>query len=236
MKNIKITCDVDTRLAPTDLTPLQGELKVLSKENLEKLKKSIKKFGFAFPVFVWENPEDAKIYIIDGHQRLNALNDLKKEGYKIPQIPVSFIQASDLAEAKSKLLAAASHYGKFSKNGMKDFLDFDFSSEDLVSTFEIPDFSMADFVGENILEPDTDDDGAINPDEKITVSAHERSKDKDKKEPTDQVKMVQLFLAGDEHERFLQQAAFMIENDGCKNLTDAVVKAMNEKFSSYKKA
>lgn len=235
-KEIKVTCDVKERLAVSDLTPLQGDLKVLSKEKLEKLKKSIRKFGFAFPVFVWENAEDAKIYILDGHQRMNALADLKKEGYKIPQLPVAFIQAKDIAEARNKLLAVASQYGSFTKSGLKDFLDeYEFNVEDLVSTFDFPELDIAEFVGTNLLEPDQDDASEVKADKTI-VSTHERAKAGEGEKNTDQVRQVQLFLNAEQHERFLQQASFMIENDGFKNLTEVVVGAMNEKFASYKKA
>lgn len=229
-KEIKVTCEVKERMALSDLKPLQGELKILSKENLEKLKKSIKKHGFSFPLFVWNNPSDAQIYCLDGHQRINALKDLKKEGYSIPQLPVVFIEAKDEAQAKTKLLAVASQYGKFDKKGLMDFLDFGMSPEEMVSTFEIPDFDVIDFVAENILQPDED----IEP-QTTTVSEHQRSKETKVEINTNQVKQVQLFLSLEEHERFLQQAAFMIQNDGFKNLTEAVVEAMNEKFNSYKK-
>lgn len=231
-KQIEVTCAVKERMALSDIKPLQGSLKVLSKENLEKIKKSIKKHGFSFPFFVWENPEDAQIYCLDGHQRINALKDLKKEGYSIPQLPIVFVEAENIDKAKTKLLAVASQYGKFNEKGFLEFLDFNLSPEDLVSTFEIPEFDIVDFVGANLLEPDENPEGE---EQKTTVVSHERSLEKKTESNTSQVKQVQLFLSSEEHEKFLQQGAFMIQNDGYKNLTEAVVSAMNEKFNSYKK-
>ena len=228
-KEVLVTCEVKERLALSQIKPLQGGLKVLAKERLEKLKKSIKKFGFSFPILVWENQEDGLVHCIDGHQRLLALADMQKEGWFIPQLPIVFINAANVAEAKSKVLAVASQYGKFNENGLVEFLDFDISAEDLVSTFEIPDFDISDFVGAHVLEPEAEEP------EKIIVSEHQRSKESNVEANINQVKQVQLFLSQEDHEKFLQQAAFMIQNDNYKNLTEAVVGAMNEKFNRYKK-
>ena len=45
MKTIAIRCTAAINLDLTDLTPLQGELKALSKQSFEKLKRSILKHG-----------------------------------------------------------------------------------------------------------------------------------------------------------------------------------------------
>lgn len=122
-RKIKVSVETGQKLAYSLLSGLQGDLKETSEESLESLKKSILRHGFTFPMFVWENPEDASIRIIDGHSRLLALESFKEDGYSIPQIPVVFIPAKSLDEAKEKLLVATSQYGDFSQDGVKKFFD-----------------------------------------------------------------------------------------------------------------
>lgn len=165
-KKIKVALDLEQKLPLHYLTPLQGELKKLTDERKEKLKASILKHGFSFPFFVWENPEDAKIYIIDGHQRFQVLTDLKSEKYIVPQLPVVFIQAKDLKDAKSKLLAAASQYGEFTPEGIHDFT-IDLDMGDIGEFAEIPFLSLPE-----VLEADE----GLPTQETVTVSEHERAK------------------------------------------------------------
>ena len=118
-KTIKITCTGAAVLGIEKLSLFQGNLKELSKENYEKLKQEIIKHGFSFPVFVWKN--DGKNHVLDGHQRINVLLAMQKEGYTIPKLPVDWIQAKDKREAKEKILAAVSQYGKITEEGLYEF-------------------------------------------------------------------------------------------------------------------
>lgn len=155
-KSIKVSLDTDQTLPIHMLEPLQGELKTLSEKNKIKLKNSILEHGFSYPIFVWESEEDNKIYILDGHQRRLVLLEFKEEGYSIPQIPVYFIPADNLNDAKSKLLAAASHFGEFNPEGVHAFIqDLDFN----LDTVEIPFLEFASIIPE---------------DETTTVKEHER--------------------------------------------------------------
>ena len=144
------------------LNVLQGNLKKLSDQNYQKLKNSIVKHGFIYPFFVWEDEKENKIYLIDGTQRHTTLEKMKEEGYKIPQLPVVFIPAKDIQDAKGKLLAAASYFGEFNLEGTKEFLaDLDFDM-DAVS---IPTIVFEPLV----LEADED-----SLPEMTTVSEHQR--------------------------------------------------------------
>ncbi len=67
MKKIKIGCTGTESLALDKFTEMQGELKYLPDENYKKLKKSILKYGFSFPMFVGENKNPN--CILDAHQR-----------------------------------------------------------------------------------------------------------------------------------------------------------------------
>lgn len=154
----KISVKIDTgKTLPLDyLEPLQGNLKELSDESLKKLKKSIVKNGFIFPIFAWENQADGTIKIIDGHSRVKALVALKKDKYSIPQLPVVMIPADSIDEAKGKLALASSQYGKFTEDGVADFMDSLEFDEDLFSEIELPFFDFEE------------------PGKKIDVTAHER--------------------------------------------------------------
>ena len=159
-KTVIVNSTIQNRLALSMLTPLQGELKALSDDRAKKLENSILTLGFIYPFFVWENPETAEILVLDGHQRLKVLSKLKDKGYSIPQLPVVFIDAEDLNDAKLKLAAVASQFGEFTAHGIEDFFA-DIEMPDL-DIFEIPNFDMS-----NILEQDDET-------QTVTVSEHER--------------------------------------------------------------
>jgi ParB-like chromosome segregation protein Spo0J len=96
-----------------DLQYFQGNLKTLDQPQFDKLKRSILKHGFSFPVFVWNDQ------IIDGHQRIFVTRHLvEQEGYTIDgDIPVVEIQAKDHNEAAEKLLLMTSRYGEVTDAG-----------------------------------------------------------------------------------------------------------------------
>ena len=98
MDEIKITCNGSRYIEIGKLKNFQGNLKELSEKEFEKLRKSILKHGFSFPVFVWKNN------ILDGHQRIFVTNRLLNEGYTIKDIPIVDIDAKDRTEAAEKLL------------------------------------------------------------------------------------------------------------------------------------
>ena len=56
-KTIQIKCQGADLLPFESIEIFQGELKKLSKPNLEKLKALILKLGFCAPFFIWQNDE-----------------------------------------------------------------------------------------------------------------------------------------------------------------------------------
>jgi len=71
-----------------------------------------------------EKTAKSKAYILDGHSRVKALLELKKEGHKIPsKLPVDYIRAATKKEAKEKLLGIASQYGQVTDAGFMDFIN-----------------------------------------------------------------------------------------------------------------
>ena len=159
-KVIKIECTGTENLDIDSLTELQGNLKDLSKENYERLKKSILKYGFSFPMFVWKDKK--KNFIIDAHQRKKVLEKLKEEGYIIPDIPSVFINAKNKKEAKEKLLQLNSNYGKITQDGLYEFInepEFELSPE-LLADIDLPEFDMELFEEANIdgFEPASEEE------------------------------------------------------------------------------
>lgn len=142
--------EVKNRIIKTELvdiaklTPFQGKLKTLSDANFNKLRKSIIDEGFSFTVHVWEN--GGVTYIIDGHQRVSVLTQMRKQGIEVPPISCSYVSAKTYRDAKKLVLLAVSQYGKIQKDGFLEFVDGeDFDFED----FDFPDFSydpIPDFI------------------------------------------------------------------------------------------
>ena len=142
MKEIKITCRGQKYLSIDQLKTFQGDLKELSEDEFEKLKRSILKYGFSFPVFVWQD------YMLDGHQRIFVVGKLvKEEGYAIGDIPVVEIDAKNKTEAAEKLLVLNSHYAKITEDGLLGFVsEMDLDFENFAGDLNLPDFDMDNFL------------------------------------------------------------------------------------------
>ena len=157
MKIIPITCQGQKYLPIDQLKTFQGNLKELSEDEFEKLKRSILKYGFSFPVFVWQE------FMMDGHQRIFTVNKLLQEGYAIGNIPVVEIEARDKTEAAEKLLVLDSRYAKITEDGLSEFAnekDLDFGA--LVDDLELPDFDMDGFLDniDNATIKDVESEGS----------------------------------------------------------------------------
>ena len=96
-----------------DLLPTQGDLKDLSEENYNKLKKNIERRGFIDPVSVWEDDKGLK-HLLNGHQRQRVLT---KEGWTEP-IPYFNVPAKSLQEAAAIVLELTSQYGTVTQEGL----------------------------------------------------------------------------------------------------------------------
>lgn len=130
---IKINCETKDFIKFEDLTEFQGNLKDRSDEDVDKIVKSIKKYGFSFPFFVWKQREIN--YLLDGHGRYKALKKLDSLGYFFPPLPVVYVDCKDEQSARDLLLRLNSHYGKMTKESVLDFIgDYDVN----LSDFELP--------------------------------------------------------------------------------------------------
>ena len=148
-KSIRVTCQGAATLPIEQLVEFQGNLKKLSKKNLEKLKARILEDGFNVPFFVWNH--DNTFSLLDGHQRMRALTSLKADGYEIPALPVAYIEASDIADARKKLLAITSQYGEFDSAELEGWLSE--MDEGIADTLRIVDGEM-DIVLKELEDPE----------------------------------------------------------------------------------
>lgn len=167
---IDIACTGADTLEIRDLAEFQGDLKTLSVENAQKLRNQILDIGFSEPIAVWRN--DGTNYILNGHQRLSVLLGMEADGYDIPPIPVSYVNARSYGEAKRKVLALTSQYGSITEEGLSRFLD-DSGITDL-DDFEFPELS-ADEVewAQGMPDFEPDESGLAQLDEKKPVTCPE---------------------------------------------------------------
>ena len=118
---MEITCKTNDTLPLSALTEFQGGLKKRTEDDYKKIIKSINKYGFAFPFFVWQH--DGINHVLDGHGRLGALQRMTAAGESIPDLPVVYVNAKDEAGAKNLLLRLNSTYGEMTVESVVSFLD-----------------------------------------------------------------------------------------------------------------
>lgn len=140
MKKISIRCKGTSAIPLESLQNFQGNLKDLKEPEYRKLRKSIEKYGFRFPIFVW------KEFILDGHQRIFTIKKMIEEGFSIDAIPVVEIEAENEREAKHLVLLISSRYGHVTDDGLYEFImtsELDFS--ELRDEIDLPEIDFKRF-------------------------------------------------------------------------------------------
>ena len=138
---MEVKCKTNDTLELSQLVEFQGNLKERTDADFEKIAKSIKKHGFAFPFFVWKH--DGINHVLDGHGRMGALKRMVAQGEHLPPLPVVYVNAKDQADAKELLLKLNSHYGQMTAESVRDFLgDLQIDFEDLALPEGVLDFSL----------------------------------------------------------------------------------------------
>lgn len=161
MKKIEIKCKGADSKPYNELLPFQGNLKDLSDENYQKLKKEILELGFSEPVSVWLN--DNKYHLLNGHQRHRVIKRMVEvEGYNCEPIPINIVEAKDVKEAKKKVLALTSQYGEITPDGLYEFMnESDISIEEITSSFRFPEIDLdlfnTDFFVDELKEETEDE-------------------------------------------------------------------------------
>lgn len=129
------------------LSVLQAEdLKDISNEAMDRLKKSIMENLFTQPFYVWLDQNDTT-WCLDGKHRIDALNDLAASGVLIPdELPATFIRCRNKKEASKLVLVYSSIYAKINQQGLFDFIEqYDLNFSELKQTIDLPDFSEERF-------------------------------------------------------------------------------------------
>jgi hypothetical protein len=152
-KKIKISCKGSREIPWQKLTPLQGNLKDLTKENFQKLKNEIIQEGFTDPINAWMD-ENGVWWILDGHQRLRVVKVMvEEEGWICPPLPVAEVFANTLAEAKKKLLGLASQYGEVTSEGLFEFAQAaKIDLEELAGRYALPGIDFPEFAAEHYVD------------------------------------------------------------------------------------
>jgi hypothetical protein len=128
------------------------KIKALQPENVKlpyntaHLKKSLLKYGFSLPFYVWES--EGEYYVIDGHTRIEVLNELIAEGHKVPkELNAVEIEAKDRKEAISILVDVMNQRSNpFAEEYLIEFLEVEQISIEEVN------IESVNVVSENIEE------------------------------------------------------------------------------------
>ena len=151
---IPVTCDPEGKLDRVSLDEIeefQGGLKSLGKTEYSKLKQSITEKGFVVPCFAWRNGS-GKWKLLDGHQRVRVI---RTEGWTIDGgIPVVEIVADNERDAKEKLLAIVSRYGRVEGQGLYEFLDGTGIDLEEWTVPDLPDLDLDSWLDEFIRDPE----------------------------------------------------------------------------------
>lgn len=200
-----------------DLAPLQGELKTLDRENYEKYRKSLIDFGVSFVTHIWKHR--GKSHIIDGHQGRFTMRKMRdEEGWKIPPIPVAYVEAKNFEEAKRKVLVAASEYGKMNVKSLFEFAQSaDIPYDDIVASFSLPSIDQGQFMSMFKDMPKIDN-----------LPTPPDSQTPDMKHSSDGVKQVLLFFTTENHEEFMGLTNELSKKYGKENISDTLLEVVRE--------
>ena len=159
-KVVRIACEGAAELNLDDLTPIQDDLKELSVENYQKLRGDILNLGFSEPISIWAH--DNANLILNGHQRYFALKHMRDmEGYSVPPIPVSWVEADNLEEAQLKILSLTSNFGEVTPEGLYKFMNkAKIPLERVKASFRLPEINMPLFEEEffDVAQPTEEPD------------------------------------------------------------------------------
>jgi hypothetical protein len=152
-KKIKIACKGADVIDVSALVPMQGELKDLSSENYERLKKDIIALGYSEPLSVWINPEGQPC-LLNGHQRTRTLLKMRDDGWDIPLIPISLIEADSYKQALEKILSLTSQFGEITRDGLYKFITANDINPNFINEhFNFAEINMPKFMEEFFNSP-----------------------------------------------------------------------------------
>lgn len=227
---LRITCKSAGVETYDRLLEAQGKLKSLHKADYERLKERILRLGFHQPITVWKWQN--KLNIINGHQRLRTIKTMvEKEGYTIGALPVNFVEAKNWNEAKRKILALTSTYGRTKKEGLFNFLkDSELNPRALLEDVKIAGFDLIDFYETYFTDKTAVDDldlgGAMTGEPEVANDDEQESI----MIPSGHVRMMQMVLETAVAEKFMADIEVLKVRYGTSNVSDTVLNAVKEIF------
>lgn len=206
------------------LLAFQGEIKTLSKEEYERLRTTTIKEGIRLALHVWEHK--GQLNLIDGHQRTWAWKKMRDdEGFEFDDIPVSYVEAETIEEAKRVVLLALSQSGKVNQESLANYIrENHISVEWVVASLNPPNIKMGDFAERflNIKAP---------PMPTLPPSAEGPTK---MASSSGQVKQVQLFFTTDDMTEFNNMINELAAKYDTANITDTVMEAVRAAYKTLK--
>lgn len=145
MPTLKISCKAARDLDYRELQDFQGDLKDLTTNNYIKLRAQLETAGYAFAAAVWCD-QDGRYWLLDGHQRLRVIRSMAEDGWAIPPLPVSIVEASSKEEAEARLMAGVSVFGTITNQGLYEFLETrKLDIDEILKANDLPDFDAIRF-------------------------------------------------------------------------------------------
>lgn len=134
-----------------------GTFKELGSTELQKLKSSLKNNDFIQPFNVWD--DGTNIWILDGHHRQLAMQELISEGIEIAEfLPANFLTCANRKEAAKLVLIYSAVYANIAKKGLSEFtLEHDLDLQALSLEIDLPTFDIDTFVNTDVSEEVTED-------------------------------------------------------------------------------
>lgn len=117
-------------------------------EDYLALERELITVGFRDPFKVWQDVargvgvSAVANYVLDGHQRLRILRELRKMGWTIPALPFDPVECTDEKDAHRQVLAFTSQYGKMTtESAFRYATNYDIKPADFGS-FRLPGVEM----------------------------------------------------------------------------------------------
>ena len=139
MEKIRIKCTTGITMSLDDMSWFPSKLKKHSDLEIQRIRDSIIEDGFLFPIAIGKVKD--KNYIIDGECTYNALQQLKYEGYEIPEIPIYYVRCNEETIKKMILIGTSTNHC-VTETSLKEFV----KGTDLnLKNYGFPTFDLIDF-------------------------------------------------------------------------------------------
>lgn len=223
-KLILISCDIENRLRRFPLSEfvnIQGALKMMTKENFEKLRGRILSKGIKHPPHVWMF--DGKPHLIDGHGRIAVLRHMvEQEGYECPPIPAVEVEATSIEDAREEVLAASSNYNTMTKDGLHEYMELAGMEPSDLDEFALSEIDLPEFKMEFYEDPDNLPPAERDEKQKVEFEAYQNAS----------IKQIVLYFAAEDYQKAVNGLDSLMSEWGLEDFSQVVWKLLNEKIQS----